>query len=140
QEDLLCRISVSNKGPVRSSIDVLPQVLFRNTWSWGTGRPLPSLKAEGTIGTAVHVRLDDRHLGTWHWYAASRGADNPQLLFTDNNSSAELLRPGEITAGSPYTKDAFNRYVVNGESAAVNPANRGTKCAAHFHLDLEAGE
>jgi hypothetical protein len=137
-EDILCRISVSNRASERASIHVLPQLLFRNTWSWGTGRPVPSLVAQPAVGSAGHVRLDDRHLGTWHWYATSPNLDDPQLLFTDNNSAADLLRPGEGNAGSAYAKDAFSRFVVNGEAGAVNPAGRGTKCAAHFELDVEA--
>src|SRR6266545_3407235 len=34
-EDMLVRISVTNHGPDRSEISVLPTVWFRNTWSWG---------------------------------------------------------------------------------------------------------
>jgi hypothetical protein len=33
---------------------------------------------------------------------------------------------------SPYVKDAFHRYVVNGEKGAVNPNGHGTKAALHF--------
>ena len=36
-------------------------------------------------------------------------------------------------------KDAFDRYVVNGETDAVNPAGVGTKAAMHYVLDLPPG-
>ena len=36
---------------------------------------------------------------------------------------------------TPYVKDAFHRYVVDGETDAVNPARTGTKAAAHYELD-----
>ena len=41
---------------------------------------------------------------------------------------------------SPYVKDAFDDYVVGGRKAAVNPQQKGTKCSAHFVLDLAPGE
>ncbi len=57
--------------------------------------------------------------------------------FTENESNAERLwgQPGP----SPYVKDAFHRYVVSGETTAVNPAKIGTKAAAHYLLDVPAG-
>ena len=36
-------------------------------------------------------------------------------------------------------KDAFHRYVVDGEKGAVNPARTGTKAAAHYVLDVPGG-
>ena len=41
---------------------------------------------------------------------------------------------------TPYTKDAFHRYVINGESEAVCPKKRGTKVAAHHVLEIPGGE
>ena len=34
-DDILIRISVSNRGPEAAPIEVLPTLWFRNTWSWG---------------------------------------------------------------------------------------------------------
>ena len=42
-EDLLLRLSVRNAGPEPASIDVLPTLWFRNTWSWNVGAPKPSI-------------------------------------------------------------------------------------------------
>jgi hypothetical protein len=36
-DDLLIRISVSNRGPEEATVHVLPTLLFRNTWSWSGG-------------------------------------------------------------------------------------------------------
>ncbi|NDC79622.1 MAG: glucosidase, partial [Chitinophagia bacterium] len=41
---------------------------------------------------------------------------------------------------TPYVKDAFHRYVVNGDTEAVNPAQEGTKCAPLYRLEIPAGE
>ena len=35
--DVLIRISLSNRGPERAALHVLPTLWFRNTWSWGCG-------------------------------------------------------------------------------------------------------
>src|SRR5205823_6141254 len=42
-EDILVRITVSNRGPDPAEIHVLPTVWFRNTWSWGKDEPCPKL-------------------------------------------------------------------------------------------------
>ena len=34
-DDLLIKITVHNRGPEKASLDVIPQVWFRNTWAWG---------------------------------------------------------------------------------------------------------
>ena len=37
-DDMLMRITVHNRGPDAATIDLLPQLWFRNTWSWNNGR------------------------------------------------------------------------------------------------------
>ncbi|MGD1911503.1 MAG: glucosidase [Rivularia sp. (in: cyanobacteria)] len=34
-EDILIKISVTNQGPDQKTLDLLPTLWFRNTWSWG---------------------------------------------------------------------------------------------------------
>ena len=34
-EDILMQITLHNRGPEAAEIHVLPQLFFRNTWSWG---------------------------------------------------------------------------------------------------------
>ena len=60
------------------------------------------------------------------------------LLFTENETNNERLF-GAPNA-SPYVKDGINNYVVNGQQAAVNPANTGTKAAPHYVLTVGPGE
>ena len=77
-------------------------------------------------------------MGRFH-FAADRASDGTgrQWLFTDNLTNTERLY-GAANA-SPYVKDAFDRYVVEGEAAAVNPRHFGTKAAAHYRLEIAAG-
>ena len=40
-DDILLRITISNRGPNAAPIHVLPQLWFTNTWSWGCGAASP---------------------------------------------------------------------------------------------------
>src|SRR5689334_21837447 len=44
-EDICIRIEVANRGSQDASVDVLPTLWFRNTWSWGRGGERPALRA-----------------------------------------------------------------------------------------------
>jgi Glycosyl hydrolase family 63 C-terminal domain len=136
-EDLLARITVTNRGPEKKMLTVLPTLWFRNTWSQSkpTG-PKPELYAHGWRHGAplAAVRSASAHLGAYWFYV-----DAPDdLLFTENETNCALLF-GSSNA-CPYVKDAFHRVVVDGERDAVNPALRGTKCAAVHRLELAPGE
>ena len=39
-----------------------------------------------------------------------------------------------------YTKDAFHRFIINGEKDAINPKKRGTKLAPYYLLQVSPGE
>ena len=40
---------------------------------------------------------------------------------------------------TPYKKDSFHRFLINGEADAVNPARTGTKMAAHYPVEISSG-
>ena len=130
-EDILIRIVVINRGPEAARIDVLPTIWFRNTWTWVPNAARPRLAREA--GDAVAVALEDREYGRRWLYCD--GA--PTLLFTENETNCE--RCFDRPSPGPYVKDAFHRYVVDGEDAAVNPAMQGTKAAARYTINLAAG-
>jgi len=60
------------------------------------------------------------------------------ILFTENETNFERLF-GTPNA-HPYVQDAFHSYAVDGRLDAVNPAQVGTKAAAHYVLSLASGE
>jgi hypothetical protein len=66
-------------------------------------------------------------------YAAKGG----ELLFTNNETNASRLAP-PAPSRSPYVKDAFHRYVVNGERC-VNPRPLGTKACVHYRAMVGGG-
>src|SRR6185295_14868815 len=59
-------------------------------------------------------------------------------LFTENDTNAERLF--DSPSRTPYVKDAFHRYVVNGETKAVNPSRVGTKAAFLYNWKLAPGQ
>jgi hypothetical protein len=132
-EDVLVRITAHNRGPDPAPLEILPQLWFRNTWSWEKGAERPRLSAfEGRSG--ARVLLEQAHLGTR--VIACDHAD-AELLFTENDSNALVL--WGVTNASPYVKDAFHRLVVRGERAAVSPERRGTKCAWRVRTRIPPG-
>lgn len=133
-DDILIKITLANRGPDAAKIHVLPQVWFRNTWSWGKGSfPRPQLRAlNDTTIHAHHESLGER------WLYCGSLPRKPQLLFTDNESNKERL--WGAANDSPYVKDAFHEAVIRSKHWKVNPNQVGTKAAAHYPLTIGAGE
>src|SRR6266545_3336683 len=50
--DILIRITVHNRGPEDADVHVLPQLWFRNTWSWGYPVHKPELTLDGDVVVA----------------------------------------------------------------------------------------
>jgi hypothetical protein len=127
-EDMLIRISIVNRGKASAPLHLLPSLWFRNTWSWVNGSPKPELKM-----LEERAQADHPNLGSHFLYA-----DKPkEWLFTENETNKKRLFG--VENDSPYVKDAFHEYVVKKNQAAVNPQKTGTKAAAHFVLNVEAG-
>ena len=125
-EDIFVQITACNRGPEAAPIHALPQLWFRNTWTWGYTAPRPMLKAISDNLIAVE------HGGLGEYTLAADGS--PSLLFCDNETNARRLW-GQNDANR-YPKDAFHDYVVQGNTAAVNPDRTGTKAAAHYFVTI----
>ncbi len=127
-EELLARITVHNRGPAAAPLEILPQLFFRNTWSWGRSSAKPRLAAVGEgVVEAVHSEL-----GVMYLHCAGAA----ELLFTENESNVRRLWGAE--APGPF-KDAFHEYVVLGRRDAVSAARQGTKVAARYALNVAPG-
>jgi hypothetical protein len=132
-EDLLVRITVHNRGPERAVLRLLPTLWFRNTWSWDPGTARPALRVMSDVPGMSVIEAEHETLG--RRYLLCQG-DVP-LLFTENDTDTERLF-GTPNA-SPFVKDAFHRFVVDGDTAAVNPGRSGTKAAADYELTVGPG-
>jgi hypothetical protein len=147
-EDMAIRVTIHNRGPEAAPIHLLPHLWFRNTWAWGA-RPLsePSIVME-TAGTDRDVLLADDasaeplsnlpflyRLGPRRLVVPAGG----EPLFTNNETHNERLYGPQVQSRTPYVKDAFHRYVVNGDTGAIDPARKGTKACVRFRAVVPAG-
>ena len=125
-DDLLMQITACNRGPDEALLHLLPQVWFRNTWSWGEPGEKPRVRAAGD-----HIEIEHCTLGRYALHAEG----SPAWLFCENDSNAPLLWK-QPACGGVFYKDAFHEYLIGKNWDAVNPAHIGTKAAAHYTLTL----
>jgi hypothetical protein len=128
--DVLMTVRVTNAGPDRETLHVLPTAWFRNTWSWEADAPKPEMRA---VSPSV-VEMRHPFLGPLSLASGSGPAGGePTLLFCENETNDARLY------GAPrptlYPKDGINDHVVTG-ATTVNPERRGTKCAIWHQLSL----
>jgi Mannosylglycerate hydrolase MGH1-like glycoside hydrolase domain len=130
-DDVEIRITVTNRGPDAATVHLLPTLWFRDTWWMGEARGVlrGRERSDESVIAVTHPDLGELEL---------RCDGAPPLLFTENETNAERL--WGTANRTPYVKDAFHEYVVNGRAAAVNPARMGTKAAAHHVLDIASGD
>jgi hypothetical protein len=145
--DMLIRLTLTNHSTQPTKLFLLPTIWFRNTWSWGGGYeadwPKPLLYQEGNSVLAEHATLGRYRLdalGPDSSHATQNSLNLPQTewVFTENETNFQTLFG--IENKSLYVKDAFHRWLIHGETDAVNPDRRGTKAAAVFRLDLPPGQ
>lgn len=120
-----CRISAYNRGPEEADLHIIPQMFFKNYWSWPKNEPKkPSMHQKDQFS----VQADHHELGRYYLYCPSspapsapprkRGAPpelisdeevEPSLLFTENETNFERLYGGE---NKSYAKDAFHDQII----------------------------
>jgi hypothetical protein len=141
-DELLFRVTAWNRGPDPAPIHIIPHMWFRNIWAWGREKPERKPKiamyADG-IARSKHHHIGERFLLMSPSPGVGESGDDvlPEMIFTDNDTNFELLYGGKNE--TPYVKDAFHRYIVDGDSKAVNPAQNGTKCAGWFAFNESGG-
>ncbi|HEY3593063.1 MAG TPA: glucosidase, partial [Polyangiaceae bacterium] len=131
-DDLLISIEIANRGPDSASIELLPTIWFRNTWSWGDDRRRPLMRTHASGARVIEVDHPARGQYFLHF-------EEPcDLVFTENETNFQRLFG--VANRTPYVKDAFDALVVHGHTNAVNPARTGTKGAGRHSLTLAPGE
>jgi hypothetical protein len=129
-DDVRIRIEATNRGPEPARLDVLPTVWLRKRdWAKKDRGQGSGIRGQGSI-----FAIDEPYYGKrWLYF----GRDGGTPLFTDNESDNRALW-GSANE-SAFTKDAFHRFVIQGEGAAVNPALQGTKAAMRYSFTLAPG-
>ncbi|RXK38115.1 cytoplasmic protein [Tremella mesenterica] len=121
---LSIRITAYNRGPDPADLHILPQLFFRNTWSWPKELPenMPVLRQESDgIVEATHETLGMTKLYCTPSPAPAAPAKGgvvlvdgpsivPDLLFCDNETNYERLYHGKNR--TPYVKDAFYDHII----------------------------
>ena len=131
-EDVLMRITAVNRGPDPAPIVLLPQLWYRNTWSWEPDGVAPRIELvrEGVART-THQALGER------WLYVESTVDRPlAMLFCENETNNEALFGSQNASAT--TKDGIDRRVVQGEEAAVSMQS-GSKMAALVSAELMPG-
>jgi hypothetical protein len=137
--DICIKITAFNRGPEEAELHLLPTLLYRNTWSWSDSGSKPLIQQLITTGSPVISanHTDPLFLTSLMQYYLYCG-DNPEILFTENETNNAKLFGGENASG--FVKDGINDFVVNGKKDAVNPELEGTKCSAHYSLKIAPGQ
>jgi Glycosyl hydrolase family 63 C-terminal domain len=126
-DDILLRLTLNNRGPEPAEIHVLPQVWFRNTWSWVADGAKPSLERVGD-----HVVLTHEMLGV---YAMQFDAADDIKFCENETNNPRLFATAE--SGGLY-KDGLHDHVVGGNADAVG-SHKGTKAAGIYRRTVAAG-
>ena len=128
-DDILIRLAAHNRGPDTAPLHLLPTLWFRNSWAGSPHVQKPLLARDGSVISARHPQL-----GAWQLECEGR----PQLLFTENETNSRRLfgteNPGK------FTKDGINDFLLRRRPDTVNPAEVGTKAAAHYSLEIPPGD
>ena len=130
-DDILMLVTVHNRGPETASIHVLPQLWFRNTWSWKPGSAKPNLRSESNSC----VLAEHPELGTYRWDIEpliSTGLQTGENVneaqrnrlngFSPSTESTTGLKPGANGISLPPTlifcDNETNSYRLYGDSSA----------------------
>ncbi|MFT4514100.1 MAG: hypothetical protein ACI91B_002808, partial [Planctomycetota bacterium] len=136
-EDVCVLLTVHNRGPDEARLHVLPQLLFRNTWSWGRDGEgywprgaiqdvgNRSVVANGADLPPMTLALDDFD-GEYRGVLLTENDTNTQKLFGFGDKKARV-------------KDAFHEHVVDGKEDVLSDDGRGSKAAFHCVLTVPAG-
>jgi Glycosyl hydrolase family 63 C-terminal domain len=137
-DDILIKITVTNRGPEPANLRVLPTIWFRNTWSWGNCARRPKLhQARPAPNPVIELNLSpmNQTQSNTCWLHCE---GFPELLFTENETNARRLFGIENL--TRFVKDGINDHIVDGVKEVVNPEPVGSKGAAHYELSLVSGE
>jgi len=126
-DDVCIRLTARNHGPDDETLDVLPTLWFRNTWSWGLDDRRPRLSVKENALVAEHHSLGRYTLV---------GDGDPRLLTCDNETNQARLFGAE--SSTRYPKDGIADHVVHGADT-INPDGTGTKGALHYRITVAGG-
>ncbi len=130
ENDIIIKITAFNRGNEEAELNIVPQIWFRNTWSWGYDPQKPQI----TLVKKNVFSTDHKSLGKYYLYAKGE----PGAMFCENETNGGRLYRLKDNKG--FFKDGINDFIVNGRREAINPENKGTKAGFNYLLNIPAGE
>ena len=116
-------------GPETATIDVLPTLWFRNTWSWGIDAPKPSIAARGR-------RARRRARRARHAAASSASGAPERALLRQRDERRAALRRAESRRRTRRTASTTTSSTAPRRSTREQT---GTKAAFRYRLEVAAG-
>jgi hypothetical protein len=129
--DTLVRIAATNRGNLPAPLHIIPQLWFRNEWTWAPGTARPTIAPAPGIAHAYAAKSSD--VGEYWLYCD--GA--PDEFFVENETNTLTLFG--VPNAQPYVKDGIDR-AVRGERGTTNPARTGTKLGLRYECSIAPGE
>jgi hypothetical protein len=133
-DDMLIRISISNRADEQALITVLPTLWFRNTWAFGNAEVKPDIRLVSANDRMTIVEASHKQLETYFFSSEK----NDARLFTENETNRERLF--HLPNASPFVKDAFHDAIVTGGDALFREKENGTKYAPVYRLKIAGGD
>ena len=127
-EDILIQITIINRGRDAATLNVIPQLWFRNTWEWGYDDYKPNMSLDNS-----YINIEHKDLGKMILHYEK----TPEIIFCDNETNSGRLY--NIKSNERFFKDGINNYIITGDKNAVNNSNTGTKTAVNYDIKIMGG-
>jgi hypothetical protein len=129
EDDILIKITISNRGNDAATLHLLPTLWFRNTWKYElTSQHISmQLQQDGNSIVTSHEKIPP-------YYFYFQQAD--RVLFTDNKNNKKVLFGKEDK--KPFRKDSFHKAVIKNDFAFLDNKKDGTKAAPLYVLNIAA--
>lgn len=127
-DDILIRITAHNRGSESAELHVIPQLWFRNTWTWQPNGIKPRL----ILGDTRSIHTEHERFKDFRLYFQGE----PETLFCDNETNLPRLYGLNDVGG--YFKDGVNDFMIHGQKQAINPNRIGTKVGLDYRLTIPA--
>lgn len=133
--DLLIQLTVTNRGPEKAPLALLPKLWYRNTWIWGCQHEGCTLKPNMILKKPGLIELDQSSLGKY--YFAYEGSAESPIGFAENETDTESLYQEETY--TQFTRSVFTQWIKDGVKEAVHP-EKGTMAMIRYQCELQPGE
>ena len=135
-DDILIRVTISNRSKESAPLHFLPTLWYRNTWAWGCEHEGCSAKQSMYLQEEGLVSGHHETLGKF--YFAFEDPETATPLFTENETNFYKLFG--VPNKASYVKDGFHEYLIQNNPASVNPHLAGSKFAPLYHYNFQGEE